>query len=176
MRYGLWLPALLVLLSVTQADAQTVTADPRELAAAPERYQGQVITLLGTALSARLRPDGSGRLQIMARVTGRSDVRESVIIEVPDASTGTLVEGDCYLVTGVGGGTTDVTLRLTGVRVAMPLLTNGQYQNVTIRGAHRAPLGNGRVGLTTDPCPSMPTVPTSRDPNVPGIGFGIPTE
>lgn len=109
--------------------------DPRRLVAEPNAFRGKNIVLQGQALTVTQQADYTW-VQLMAQPTGR-ETTESVVAEVRPKNV-QILKDDCYRVYGVGSGTQNVNLTLTGASREVPLI-----RAYAVEGAPAGPRGIG---------------------------------
>jgi hypothetical protein len=92
--------------------------DPRLLASDPSTYKGEHLKLQGEAVNVE---QSRGYTWISFSASTTSGGTESVVVHLfpPDKK---LLKDEYYCVYGLGGGTTDVVLQLTGAEQKRPLV------------------------------------------------------
>jgi hypothetical protein len=107
------------------------TMDPRKLTADPNTYRGMNIELIGRAQSVSQHDDYTWA-QLMAQARTDTTVSESLALEIrPRATSGAVLNGDCYKVYGIVADPQTVTRTLTGASNSVPTLTVYRFEPLT---------------------------------------------
>lgn len=110
--------------------------DPRALAADPMAYKGKNVFVQGQILNVTQHEDYTWA-QIYAQMKGDNSIdAESVVVEIQPKDS-RILKNDCWRFYGIGNGTQDITLLLTGATNTVPLLY-GYYS----RQVHADQYGN----------------------------------
>jgi hypothetical protein len=108
--------------------AQAAYLDPRILAAEPKAHIGESIYLQGKTLTVDQNNDHTW-VQILAQVSGKDSVYESIVVEMRPKQT-RLLRAECYRIYGIVKGTTKVTRTATGAENEVPLVSGYDFEAV----------------------------------------------
>ena len=113
-------------LNLTVSDTnKSAYVDPRALAADPISYKGKNVFVQGQILNVA-QHDTYTWAQIYAQISGDNSFNaESVVVEIQPKDS-SILKGDCWRFYGIGNGTQQIKLLLTGATNTVPLLS-GYY-------------------------------------------------
>lgn len=106
--------------------SQATYLDPRILAAEPKTHVGEHIYVQGKTLTVDQNNDYTW-VQIMAQVTDKDYVTESIIVEMRPKQT-KLLRSECYRIYGIVKGTTKVKRTATGAENEVPLVYGYEFE------------------------------------------------